>query len=196
MNRRKPQMRVAVVPVEEGEEPRQAVLRKAAAVAVSALAQAPELEGGLLPLAAGYLAGFARHQALKHGEDAEQDALDSLLLVLLREAPPSLRDALSELRFSPRPGTGARARWRAAPELADAGYLLGHLESLCGTRRLLRAAVELAAAGDLDAFLTACDVAADRLQTHQPTLSLRLDTAERALMREAFAALRARGPRT
>ena len=187
MNRRKPQMRVAVVPLEEGEELAQAVLRKAAAAAASALGQVQGLGGDLLPFAAGYLAGFARHQALKHGVDAEQDALDSLLPLLLREAPFQLEQALRDLRFSQRPGAAARARCRAAPGLADAGYIVGHLESLCGTRRLLKTAVEQAAAGDVDAFLTACDVAADRMQTHQPTMSLRLDPAERALLREAFA---------
>ena len=67
MNRRKPQLRVAVIPVEEGEELAQAVLRKAAAAAVSALSQCAALEGSLSAFAAGYLAGFARQLALKHG---------------------------------------------------------------------------------------------------------------------------------
>ena len=188
MNRRKPQLRVAVIPVEEGEELEQAVLRKAAAAAVSALSQCAALEGSLSAFAAGYLAGFARQLALKHGVDPEREGMECLLPVLAREAPETLRDAVTGLRFAARPVSGLppRSRLRAAPDLADAGYIVGHVESLCGTRRLLKAAVEQTAAGDADAFLTACDVAADRLQTHQPTLSVRLDPAERAAVREAF----------
>jgi hypothetical protein len=190
MNRRKPQLRVAVVPVEEGEELEQAVLRKAAAAAVSALGQCAVPKGALSAFAAGYLAGYARQQALKHGVEPEGDGMECLLPVLAREAPETLRDAIAELRFAARAVSGLppRARLRAAPGLADAGYIVGQVESLCGTRRLLKAATEQAAAGDVDAFLTACDVAADRLQTHQPTLSVRLDPAERAAVREAFGA--------
>jgi hypothetical protein len=75
---------------------------------------------------------------------------------------------------------------RAAGGLADAGYLVGHLASLCGSERLLGQSLTLLAAGDTDAFLTACDVAADRLQTHQPTMALRFDADERAILRRAL----------
>ena len=72
---------------------------------------------------------------------------------------------------------------QAADPLADAGYLVGHLESLCGTKRLL------ATGGDVEAYLTLCDHAADRLQTHHPTDVLRLDPAERAVVRAALVRL-------
>jgi hypothetical protein len=74
----------------------------------------------------------------------------------------------------------SRAALAAADSLADAGYLVGHLESLCGTKRLL------ATGGDVEAYLTLCDHAADRLQTHHPTDVLRLDPAERAVVRAAL----------
>jgi hypothetical protein len=81
----------------------------------------------------------------------------------------------------------ARAALRAEPAAADAGYLVGHLESLCGSRRLLTAAARLGLPGPaVDRFLTDCDTAADRLQTHQPTASLRFDDGERAVLRAAL----------
>ena len=42
-------------------------------------------------------------------------------------------------------------------------------------------------AGEVSAYLTACDQAADRVQTHHPTAVLRFDTAERAVLRAALA---------
>jgi hypothetical protein len=187
MNRRKPPMRLAVVPVEAGEDLHEAVLRKACRAARASLdAQRPEISPAFRRFAAGYLAGFARHQGLKHGVDAEQadgEPLHDLLQALEHLAPSTLADEWANLRFVPR--DGARTRLRATDGTADAGYLLGHLESLCGTERLLRMASGLAGSG-IDAFLTACDTAADRLQTHQPTMSLRFDPSERAVMRKAF----------
>jgi hypothetical protein len=181
MNRRKPPLRLAVIPVEEGQDAREAVLRKASLIALSALADVPP---GLAPFVAGYLAGFARQQALKHGVDAEKD-MRSLCAVLCRDAPAPPAEEIAKLRFSPRTGPhrSSRAMLRAEYGLADAGYLVGHLASLCGSERLLGSAMELLAAGDIGAFLTACDVAADRLQTHQPTMALRFDTDERAILR-------------
>ena len=76
---------------------------------------------------------------------------------------------------------------RAEEAIADAGYLAGHLASLCGSERLLGSGLKLLAAGDIGAFLTACDIAADRLQTHQPTMALRFDEDERAILRQALA---------
>jgi hypothetical protein len=92
------------------------------------------------------------------------------------------------LRFTPRAGTlqTARASLRAEQGLADAGYLAGHLASLCGSDKLLGHCLAHLAAGDIEALLTACDFAADRMQTHQPTMALRFDTAERTILREAL----------
>jgi hypothetical protein len=61
MSRRKPPMRLAVIPMEEGQDASDAVLRKAARTALHALAQAPVIDPDLQAFAAGYLAGFARH---------------------------------------------------------------------------------------------------------------------------------------
>lgn len=186
MNRRKPRRDVAVVPRAEGEDHAAAVLRKSALAALAALDAQWQGDGGAARLSfiAGYLAGFARHQALKHGLDAEEDGLLSLMAQLVPMAPPVLRSPLTALAFLPRTGGASpRAMLRASEGLADGGYLAGHLESLCGTRRLLPAAVESAT------YLTACDTAADRLQTHHPTASLRFDAAERAIVAAAVAAL-------
>ncbi len=198
MNRRKPPLRPAAVPVEAGQTLREAVLRKACGAALACLeAQSanihPDAFSWFRPFAAGYLAGFARHQALKHGVDAEQGdgtPMHGLLQVLSPQAPSFLADEIARLRFLPRAGFGKAPRTglRAEAARADAGYLVGHLESLCGSRRLLKAAAEPDVSEiAVDAFLTACDTAADRMQTHQPTMSLRFDPAERALLRSAFA---------
>lgn len=180
MNRRKPRIDVAVVPMAPGEERDAAVLRKAVA---AALAAAAEQDAARAMFAAGYLAGFARHQALKHGVEAEADGGAALLAELAAQAPAALRDAVASLSLAPRPVASSRARLGAADALADAGYLVGHLESLCGTRKLLHAG------GDVAAYLTRCDHAADRLQTHHPTAVLRLDSAERAIVEGALASL-------
>jgi hypothetical protein len=71
--------------------------------------------------------------------------------------------------------------------MADAGYLAGHLASLCRSEGLLASALRLLSQGDVEGFLTACDTAADRMQTHQPTMSLRFDEQERAVLRRALA---------
>ena len=180
MNRRKPRIDVAVVPMAPGEDRAAAVLRKAV---VAALAAAAEQGAAPAAFTAGYLAGHARHQSLKHGVDAEADGGAALLAELARQAPADLVDAVRSLQLAPRPVPSSRAGLGAAEALADAGYLVGHLESLCGTRRLLDVG------DDVAAYLTRCDHAADRLQTHQPTAVLRLDSAERAIVERALASL-------
>ncbi len=192
MNRRKPRQSFAVVPLEGDGDAHSAVLRKAARAAVASCASqwpakdAMALSPQGLAFAAGYLAGFARHQGLKHGVDAEQD-MAALTSILLAEAPEDLRASLAALAFSPRASLSARAALGAAGAPADAGYLAGHLESLCGSRRLLGVAAQLwGEAGATEAYLTACDTAADRMQTHLPTASLRFDEAERAVISAAF----------
>ena len=182
MSRRKPPLRLAAVPREEGQDHASAVLRKAAGTALAAQAQQP----GNAPDAftAGYLAGYARHQALKHGLDAEEGErpLEALLAELKALAP-----VLPALQFSPRKGAQMRTGLAATPPLADAGYLVGHLESLCGTTRLLGLAPPAGCGPEaIAAYLTHCDHAADRLQTHQPTASLRFDAGEREILRAAF----------
>ena len=192
MNRRRPPMRHAVIAVEEGQDERQAVLRKACRAAVSMLAQVPAAGSGFEPFVAGYLAGFARHQALKHGHDAETDEvrppMQDLLAELAGQAPPPITHEVARLRFSPRTGAcrSPRAQLCAEQGLADAGYLVGHLESLCRTEKLLGSALRLLSRGDVEAFLTACDVAADPMQSHQPTMSLRFDLQERDILRQAL----------
>ena len=176
MNRRKPRIDVAVVPMAEGEDRNAAVLRKAVTAALARVAEQPAADKAFT---AGYLAGFARHQALKHGVDAEAGGGVALVAALAAQAP----DAVQALRLVPRKVPSSRAALGAADALADAGYLVGHLESLCGTRRLL------ATGGDVEAYLTFCDQAADRLQTHHPTDVLRLDPAERAVVRAALVRL-------
>lgn len=176
MNRRKPRIDVAVVPMGEGEERAAAVLRKAV---TAALASVGEQGAANNAFTAGYVAGFARHQSLKHGEDAEADGGVALLAALTAQAP----DVVQALQLVPRKVPSSRATLAAADPLADAGYLVGHLESLCGTKRLL------ATGGDVEAYLTLCDHAADRLQTHHPTDVLRLDPAERAVVRAALVRL-------
>jgi hypothetical protein len=176
MNRRKPRLDVAVVPMAQGEDRDAAVLRKAV---MAALASVREQGRANAMFTAGYLVGFARHQALKHGVDAEADGGVALMAALAAEAP----NTVQALQLMPRKMPSSRAALGATDALADAGYLVGHLESLCGTKRLL------AAGGDVEAYLTLCDQAADRLQTHHPTDVLRLDPAERAVVRAALVRL-------
>ena len=184
MNRRKPPLRLAVIPGEEGQDAREAVLRKASLIALSAVVGSPAIAPGQRRFVAGYLAGFARHQALKHDVDAEKD-MRGLCAVLAHDAPAALAEEIATLRFSPRTGPhrSSRSMLRAEEGIADAGYMVGHLASLCGSEKLLASALNPLAAGNIGAFLTACDVAADRLQTHQPTMALRFDTDERAILR-------------
>jgi hypothetical protein len=178
MNRHKPRPDVAVVPRAAGEDRAAAVLRKAVAAALSALAEQGASE---TRFTAGYLAGFARQQGLKHGIDAEADGGAALLAELAAQAPEALRDAVLALRLARRTAPSSRAALGADDPLADAGYLVGHLESLCGTRKLL------GTAGGVEAYLTRCDHAADRLQTHHPTAVLRFDAVERAIVARAAA---------
>jgi hypothetical protein len=182
MSRKKPPIRVAAVPRLEGEDHASAVLRKAAGAALAVMAvqrvSAPEA------FAAGYLVGYARHQAVKHGLDPEEGAepLQALMAELTALAP-----SVGSLRFAPRADGGLRTAFAATPPLADAGYLVGHLESLCGTSRLLGLAPDAGCGPEAAAvYLTQCDQAADRLQTHQPTASLRFDAGERGILRAAF----------
>jgi len=177
LNRHKPQPRFAVIPVAEGQDRTSAVLARACDAAWTAFTG--QGAGPADGVSAGYLAGFARHQALKHGVDAEADGGKALLVALAAQAP----DIVQALELAPRKLPSSRAALGVSDELADAGYLVGHLESLCGTRRLL------AADGDVGAYLTLCDQAADRLQTHHPTDVLRLDPAERAVVRAALVRL-------
>jgi hypothetical protein len=192
MNRRRPPMRLAVVAMEEGQDERQAVLRKACRAAVSMLAQVNAIDIGLEPFLAGYLTGFARHQALKHGHDAERNEdgppMQDLLAELAAQVLPPLNDEVARLSFSPRTEDrrSPRAQLCAEQGLADAGYLVGHLESLCRTEKLLGSALRLLSRGEVEAFLTACDVAADPMQTHQPTMSLRFDAEEREILRQSL----------
>jgi hypothetical protein len=111
--------------------------------------------------------------------------MESLLAALSAEAPPAIGQALDALHFEPRTGAlqSSRASLRAEQGLADAGYLAGHLASLCGSDKLLGHCLANLVKGDIEAFLTACDFAADRMQTHQPTMALRFDTGERAILR-------------
>ena len=180
MNRRKPRLDVAVVPMAAGEDRAAAVLRKAVAAALAALR---EQEAGDARFAAGYAAGFARHQALKHGVDAEADGGAALIAAMRAQAPAELLPALPALRLTARGTATSRSALAAADPVADAGYLVGQLESLCGTRRLLDTR------GGAARYLTLCDHAADRLQTHHPTAVLRLDPGERAIVERALASL-------
>ena len=187
MNRRKPPLRLAVVPMEEGEDAHAAVLRKAARLALATLEQPSAIDPRFHPFAAGYLAGFARHQAQRHGVDAETALMEDLLAALGAEAPPAIARAVEALRFTPRKNiASSRTALRAEQGLADAGYLAGHLASLCGSEKLLAASLGHLATGDVEAFFTACDFAADRMQTHQPTMPLRFTAEERGMLREAL----------
>lgn len=192
LNRRKPRQSFAVVPRDGGLDERAAVLRKAARDALASLNAQSALRGErrgpqqLLVFTAGYLAGFARRQGLRHGVDAEQD-MAALLAMLAAEAPDVLQPALAALAFSARTVRSARAQLAAENHLADAGYLTGQIESLCGSRKLLRLAGEVWGQPDaVTRYLLACDTAADRMQTHEPTASLRFDQDERAVISAAF----------
>ena len=102
MNRRKPRIDVAVVPMGEGEERAAAVLRKAV---TAALASVGEQGAANNAFTAGYVAGFARHQSLKHGEDAEADGGVALLAALTAQAP----DVVQALQLVPRKVPSSRA---------------------------------------------------------------------------------------
>lgn len=191
MSRRRPVPRVAVVPRAAGQDHDAAVLDKAARAASAALG-AQELAASALasPFAAAYVAGYARQQSLRNGVDPESRShgMADLVACLSGLSPAPVASGLQALRFEKREGDGPhRALLRAVGAEADAGYLVGHLESLCGTRMLLAAALS-PRPESASAYLTLCDLAADRLQTHQPTASLRFESGERAVLRAAFGA--------
>jgi hypothetical protein len=80
--------------------------------------------------------------------------------------------------------------------MADAGVLAGHIDAVCGTRKLAARAVVRAAEDETGAaqrFVTDCDVAADPLQSRQPTLSTRFTPAERDAVIAGFSAVLAAG---
>ncbi|WP_373505753.1 hypothetical protein [Aestuariivirga sp.] len=201
MNRRKPPLRLAVVPLVPGADKRTAVLRKAAGMAVDALTDQVDgmLPDGFAPFVAGYALGFARHVAMKHDVDCEGGDGPHTMDELAAEIAPLLSSgigiAMRGISFSRREvsGDAQRARLRlgaaGAEGLADAGYLVGHLEALCGSRMLVRKAIGRMQKDDegARAFVTDCDFAADKMQSHLPTTSLRFTAAERTVILEAFA---------
>ncbi len=178
MNRRKPQVSLAVVPGAPGEGRQAAVLRKAASMALDVLrAQLPcgVIDSRFSPFLAGYLMGHARQVALKHGIDGNDDALSALAAELERQAAPLTGIGISGLQ-----SIGGHA-----------GSLVGRLEALCGTRHLLGQALvcgnHSVAADAGNAFLTDCDNAADPMQSRAPTMSLRFNAQERDVILAAFA---------
>lgn len=191
MSRRKPLPRVAVVLRGAGEDHVSAVFRKAAERALAAVAaQAPDASAFSAPFTAGYVAGYARQEGLRHGVDAETGSgqMRRLVAALADGAVPALADGLKALQFQRRAqGVSSRSHLQAGDMMADAGYLVGQLEALCGTVRLLAPALH-DEPGPAALYLTACDHAADRLQTHQPTASLRFTEDERTILRAAFSA--------
>ncbi len=195
MNRRKPKLQLAFISQEPGLSRTAAIIRKAAAEAVAAFGE--QSGGNTVPahraFAVGYLFGYAKQAAARLGLDCEtpdgQHLLQEIAAHLASLVPPALEVALRDTDLAPRHGAGAafRSRWRPeaaeAPAEADAGYLVGQLEAVCGTRLLFRA---LESAATPDAYFTLCDRAADRLQTHQPTLSIRLTIPERSVVAEGL----------
>ncbi len=109
-------------------------------------------------LAAGYLAGFA---AARGGM-----------------APDAAQEVLQKARSEFQPRTAG---------LFNAGALIGRHEAQCETRRLLGLAAScLAGEASVEQVLTACDNAADRLQTHNPTQNFRFTAQERAIVLEGL----------
>lgn len=160
MNRRKPPLRLAVVPMAQ---------------------LPPDLGDAAMhwfsPFLAGYLMGYARQVALKHGIDCEDGAVGGLAAELGRQLV-----VLPEIKISTMQITGG-----------EAGYLAGRLEALCGSRHLAGQALMRACLSDKAdaglAFLTDCDNAADPMQSRAPTLSLRFTPQERAVFLAGFADL-------
>jgi hypothetical protein len=75
----------------------------------------------------------------------------------------------------------------ALPKPDAAGVLLGRHEAQCGTAHLLELALDCAAGHtEPDDLITACDTAADRLQSHEPQRNFRFTAEERALLRETL----------
>ena len=183
MNRRKPPLRLAAVAMAPGEDRQTAVLRKAASSALEVLkAQLlPDMDVSAMhwfsPFLAGYLMGYARQMALKHGIDCEDGALGVLAAELGRQAASLPGFGISRIQT---PG-------------GEAGCLVGRLEALCGTRHLVGQVSVRACRSDEEdagiAFLTDCDNAADPMQSRAPTMSLRFNSQERAAILAGFAYL-------
>lgn len=204
MNRRRPQVRHTFIPVEPGLDLQMAVRRKAVGLAVAAFAEQvspdglarfadPELKG----FALGYLAGFSSVRAMRDAANPDDPYAEENARALTAEIFRQIRDVLrieaENVSFTVRgesrtairaplvftvPGAGA---------MADAGYLVGHLEGVCNSRKLVRQM--LARRGHMGAgmaFLTDCDIAADPMQTRQPMMLLRFTPQERALILDAF----------
>lgn len=202
MNRRKPPLQLAAIPMAPGEDRTAAVLRHVVSRACEVLlAQREHLsadEQRFHPFIAGYLMGYARQLALAHGVECEAGGGTSILKALATEIDRQIGGKVmlnvSDLRFVPREAVeaGMRTALCATPMIADAGYLAGHLEALCGSRKLVSRAILRAMHGQPDAgqaYLTDCDIAADPMQTRAPTLSLRFTERERDVVRAAFAHL-------
>lgn len=162
MSRRRPQPRRTFVDAEPGVDRAQAVIARARSLAAAAAAeQLGEGQGsdppGFAALVAGYGAGFACQMASRDNvHDVTEEAL-----ALHDAETPAFR----------------------------AGQLIGRQEALCETRKLLRLARVRLAAGGAEAgaaFLTDCDIAADPMQTRNPTAVLRFTREERAIILSAF----------
>jgi hypothetical protein len=195
MNRRKPQPRYAVLPVGPGEDLNAAVLRKSAAQALASLQEqtANLALSRSTPFVAGYVLGYARQAGLKHGVDCEDGAMTELVAEIARQLPASSDIDLPSIEFSFRDQSNHTLRSRiffpVQGALAEAGYLVGQLEALCGINKLLRTALLRLNEQDRTSglsFITDCDVAADPMQTRMPTASLRFDADERAIILKAF----------
>lgn len=185
MNRRKPQMRLAVVPVAEGESRDQAIIRKVAREAEEALALQSEARHtpAMAALLGGFALGFARQRALKLGLDCE--ASEDVLARLATAIPSAAGLAFNERQPLPAGVRSRLASISAFGACADAGYLMGHLEAICGTRKLAGLVLRRIAEDPATAaqrIITDCDIAADPLQSHQPTLSTRFTPPERAIV--------------
>ena len=192
MNRRRPQPRVAFVADVPGADRAAQVLAKAAAAAIGLASQqlGESTTGGAF--LTGYLFGYARQGALRDGVDGERESMSALAQALAGVLPERWDIDPGQIEFVQRATADRmpRARLRATDAGADAGFLVGHLEALCGSEKLLRLALlRMEQGGDQAAqdFLTDCDVAADPMQTRNPTLALRFHGEEREVIRRAFA---------
>jgi hypothetical protein len=177
MNRRKPPLRLAAIAMAPGEDRRAAVLRKSASQALETLSPQLPLDSDetakrqFSPFIGGYVLGYARQVALKHGISLD-DGVDELAAALERQIAP-----MAGLQLI---SNGTDPRW-------DAGLLVGRLEALCATRHLVSEAILCWKRADAaSAFLTACDNAADPMQSRAPTQSLRFTREERGVIVAGF----------
>lgn len=149
----------------------------------------------------------AATRAADGGESAEQRALTAALECLAAQMPAGPQvPGLGGLAAGYLAGYVAAKGGGKDPAVADippgalpsglvpdfenasaSGRLIGRHEAQCGTRRLFAAAASCLA-GDIgfDKLLTACDNAADRLQTHNPAHNFRFTAEERALLGNDF----------